>query len=220
MLELIERICSAVCHTLPDRTFRFGGEALPLCARCTGVYVGFLLTMIGLACTRLRRRSVVSGGLLAFNIALIVLFAVCGFAGQYDALALSEYSRLLLGLSFGFAVAVFAFPLTRGWLLRMDCRPWERGDRLRFLGLFAGLIAVSLAIRSGWGFLFWPVSLLGVAGLVGSHFLADVLVLSWLLAPLRRRPAGMSAAVGLLAAVMCAGEFWFYAAWRQWWNVL
>jgi len=147
MVEFIERICSSVCHTLPDRTFCFGGKALPLCARCTGVYVGFLLTTIGFACTRLRRCGVVRGGLLAFNIALIVLFAVCGFAGLYGALALSEYPRLLLGLSFGFAIAVFAFPLTRWWLLGMDCDLWDRKDDLRLLALLHPTLADQLVDR-------------------------------------------------------------------------
>ncbi|NOZ21017.1 MAG: DUF2085 domain-containing protein [Planctomycetes bacterium] len=219
MLEVIERICSSVCHTLPDRTFWFGGAALPLCARCTGVYVGFLLTMAGFACTRLRRCTVVSGKLLALNILLIVLFGACGFAGLYGALALSEYPRLLLGLSFGFAIATFAFPLTRGWLLGMECRSWDGKDRLRFLCLLAGLLPVSLAIQSGWAFLFWPVSLLAVVGLIGSHFLADILILSWLFKP-RRRSIAWGAAVPALAAIMCTGEFFFYAAWRHWWNVL
>ncbi|MEW6357705.1 MAG: DUF2085 domain-containing protein [Planctomycetota bacterium] len=220
MLELIERICSAVCHALPDRTFRFGGEPLPLCARCAGVYVGFLLTMIGFACTRLRRCTVVPGTLLVVNILLIVLFGVCGFAALYEAMVLPNDCRLLLGLSFGFAVAVFAFPLTRGWLLGMECRPWDQRDRLCFVALIVGLLAVSLAVSRGPGFLFWPVSLLGIAGLVGSHFLADVLILSWLLRPRRGGSAALRASIAALAAVMCAGEFLFYAAWRQWWDVL
>jgi uncharacterized membrane protein len=30
---------SVVCHQLPDRSFLLGGRPLPVCARCTGLYL-------------------------------------------------------------------------------------------------------------------------------------------------------------------------------------
>lgn len=31
------------CHRLPERSFFFKGKQFPLCARCTGIYIGFLI---------------------------------------------------------------------------------------------------------------------------------------------------------------------------------
>ncbi|KUF34349.1 MULTISPECIES: DUF2085 domain-containing protein [Lysinibacillus] len=34
------------CHQRPDRSFHYKGRKLPLCARCTGMAVGYLLSII------------------------------------------------------------------------------------------------------------------------------------------------------------------------------
>ncbi|GGE68582.1 putative membrane protein [Pedobacter psychrotolerans] len=31
------------CHRLPERSFFFKGKQFPLCARCTGIYVGYAI---------------------------------------------------------------------------------------------------------------------------------------------------------------------------------
>ena len=36
----VYEIGSLVCHQLPNRSFYFWGSQLPVCARCTGLYVG------------------------------------------------------------------------------------------------------------------------------------------------------------------------------------
>lgn len=42
-----------VCHQIPDRSFHVGGVPLPVCARCTGIYFGFLLGCVPFAASRL-----------------------------------------------------------------------------------------------------------------------------------------------------------------------
>lgn len=38
-----------MCHQIPERSFFIKGKQLPLCARCTGIFVGYILGII-LAC--------------------------------------------------------------------------------------------------------------------------------------------------------------------------
>ena len=35
------------CHQLPERSFYWHGYQFPVCARCTGVYIGELLALFG-----------------------------------------------------------------------------------------------------------------------------------------------------------------------------
>lgn len=32
-----------LCHQLPERSFFFHGRQFPICARCTGIFIGYLL---------------------------------------------------------------------------------------------------------------------------------------------------------------------------------
>lgn len=40
---------SFMCHQRPDRSFHFRGKQFPLCARCTGILIGYFVGII-LAC--------------------------------------------------------------------------------------------------------------------------------------------------------------------------
>lgn len=37
---------SLVCHQLPERSFHIGAAQLPVCARCLGIYAGFLACVL------------------------------------------------------------------------------------------------------------------------------------------------------------------------------
>jgi uncharacterized membrane protein len=50
-------IGAIVCHQIPDRSFHVWGRQLPVCARCTGIYVATALAAIGLMWTRGPGRS-------------------------------------------------------------------------------------------------------------------------------------------------------------------
>ena len=39
---------AVVCHQKAERSFSLAGQPLPVCARCTGIYVGAALTVLAL----------------------------------------------------------------------------------------------------------------------------------------------------------------------------
>ena len=48
---------SAVCHQRPERSFHLWSAQMPVCARCTGIYIGAALAAI-VAAARSRQRSI------------------------------------------------------------------------------------------------------------------------------------------------------------------
>jgi uncharacterized membrane protein len=43
---LIRYFFSSICHQMPERSFHLCGHHLAVCARCTGIYGGFVLGMV------------------------------------------------------------------------------------------------------------------------------------------------------------------------------
>ena len=43
LLELLHWLGYGVCHQIPERTIHLAGQALPLCARCSGIYLGAVI---------------------------------------------------------------------------------------------------------------------------------------------------------------------------------
>jgi len=43
MAGLIRLFYAPLCHQIPERSFQLWGDYLPVCARCTGIYLGFFI---------------------------------------------------------------------------------------------------------------------------------------------------------------------------------
>ena len=91
-----------VCHQLPARSFHLWGVQLPVCARCTGVYVGAAATAIAL--TLGRRRVQTDRARLVFVLAVLPTAATLVFEWT-TGVTPSNWIRAIAGLPLGAAVA-------------------------------------------------------------------------------------------------------------------
>jgi uncharacterized membrane protein len=90
-----------VCHQLPARSFHLWMVALPVCARCTGIYAGAAATAIVLRGARVRRQ---------LNPRVVLLLALVPTAAtlvfEWTAgVTPSNWIRALAGVPLGAAVA-------------------------------------------------------------------------------------------------------------------
>jgi uncharacterized membrane protein len=108
LLSLLVRVYGRVCHQIGDRSFHIAGHPLAVCARCFGVYVGYMAGLIvypftrSLAQTELPPRS----WLIAALVPVVVDFAG-GFLGIFEN---TPASRALTGLIAGTAGAFYTLP--------------------------------------------------------------------------------------------------------------
>lgn len=175
-----------VCALRPGHSFFAGGVQLPLESRMTGIYGGFMLTLIVLlAFRRLGARR--PGGKLVIGI-LALFFTSMAFDGINSTLAElglphvytpTNLLRLLTGLLSGIAIAPFLV-----WLLGIVAVPrtdapqravvrsfWELAALLTLNAGFAALVV------DGRAAFYYPIALISVLGVVGVPAIVALLVI-------------------------------------------
>ncbi|HMB82258.1 MAG TPA: DUF2085 domain-containing protein [Vicinamibacterales bacterium] len=99
----------AVCHQLPARSYYLWGAQMPVCARCTGIYFGALLGIVGARAFQVsRRRSAKSLALHRTRIALALAVAPTLITLVYEwttGVTPSHAIRAAAGIPIGAAVA-------------------------------------------------------------------------------------------------------------------
>jgi uncharacterized membrane protein len=99
---------AAVCHQQPERSLHWRGLPLAVCARCTGLYAGFVL---GAAVYPLVRRVAVDSLPPRRWLWLAALPLAIDFTGgALGVFANTQFSRLLTGAVAGAAAAFYLLP--------------------------------------------------------------------------------------------------------------
>ena len=95
---------SPLCHQRPDRSYFIEGHKLGVCSRCTGIYFGFVLTLLAYPLVRSLRTTTTPARKWLFLAALpLAIDFSLTFFGIWQN---THTSRLLTGLLLG-SVAVF-----------------------------------------------------------------------------------------------------------------
>jgi uncharacterized membrane protein len=169
-MDVLQTFFSLFCAQTPERTFWIGGEALPVCQRCLGVYCGLLFGAATLPAA-FRRVAVAPGrpglALIAGAIAAMVVMA----SHLVDP---GPLSRFVGGYAFGAALAWLAVPVVKS---RGFAHPSRRASGRETLALIArngAAVALLVLIVDRGGAAFYPavctIALLG--WLVGFSLLA------------------------------------------------
>lgn len=174
LLGKADHIGYAVCHQIPVRSYFFGDHQLPLCARCSGQYLGALFGLILLFI--LGRGK--AGALPPTSIVLLLL----GFLAVWALDGLNSYLtffpglphlyeprnilRVATGAMQGVALIALVWPFYNAGM-------WSRPDpersirNWREVGLLVLIVAAIVAlVNSELQRLLYPLALLSVAGTV------------------------------------------------------
>lgn len=173
LIERLRALDGGICAQLPGHSFFPGGEQLPLCARNTGIYLGFATTFLFLAATGRLRASRLPGlpVLGALGLAILLL-AVDGFNSLFRDLSLPHLYqpinglRLITGLGAGMAMAAVIIPVASGLIWKSD-DPRTSFGSLGELALMLPLLTVDFFIViSVAPISLYPVAIISSLGLV------------------------------------------------------
>lgn len=174
ILGKADAIGYAVCHRIPRRSFHVHDRPLPLCARCTGIFLGTLLGLGTLAAAGRARADRLPP--LRVIVILLLFGAAYALDGLNSYLSLFEayqpvYAphntlRLLTGMGFGLALIVIMIPVFGMMIWRVP----SGQPPLRGLRELAGLVGVGLVacgmVLSGQPALLFVAGLASAAGVV------------------------------------------------------
>jgi uncharacterized membrane protein len=164
----------AICHRITERSFSLDGRQMPLCARCTGTFLG---AIVGLGAMLLYRRRWAAGLPPVPVLGVLVTFvALWGFDGLNSYLTFfpgaphlyepQNWLRLTTGLLNGLALVTLVFPIFNFSIWREPSKErvfrnlWEVLAVLPVLGLLV------LVIQGQVEFLLYPLALLSSLGVV------------------------------------------------------
>lgn len=112
------------CHQLPERSFYWHGYQFPVCARCTGVYIGELLALFG---------HFVIGSFWRLDVLFcLVMLLDCSisensFFHKHKALGYRSPLRIWTD-RFGIVAAGYCLPsdCIVGLTFSLECSPWHK----------------------------------------------------------------------------------------------
>lgn len=205
LLGKADAVGYAVCHRIDVRSFHLGERQLPLCARCTGMYLG---AAVGLVYQYVRSRrggafpprrvwAVLALFLVAFGVDGLnsYLHLIPGAPGAYEP---QNWLRLLTGTGMGIALAVLLYPSFN----QTAWRNWQNEPAVRGLGELGILVLFGLVIDALvlWEnpLVLYPLALISSATVL--VLLTMVYTLVWLMI-LRRENASLSFRQMLLPVV-------------------
>jgi uncharacterized membrane protein len=174
LLTKTDMVGYAVCHRIESHSFVIAGRQLPLCARCSGTFVGALTGFLGQAVVLRRRRAAEFPPTLVIVIlaSFMLLWAVDGL-NSYMALINGphlyepqNWLRLSTGALNGLTMSALVYPVLNFTLWRRSASEPAIRD-LRDLGVLllleAGVVGLVL---TRWSFLLYPLALLSASGVL------------------------------------------------------
>ncbi len=175
LLDKLDVAGSAICGRIPDHSFHMAGRQLPVCARCTGTFIGTLLGFGGVLALRKRKTARMPPaavvGLLVGFIFLMILDGVNSYASilLHRPLLYQPHNllRLATGTLHGLALSIIVFPIFNFTLWKVpDDWPALSGFRELGLVLLVLVLPTVTLIQSELGVLLYPAAILSIVGVL------------------------------------------------------
>lgn len=202
-----------------------GPYTMPLCARNTGIYAGFLATLLYLIVLGRKRAAQFP----KLPITLVLAFAILAMGvdglnsmaldiGGYNLYPPQNTLRIASGLGMGIAIGTFMLAIFN-LSLRYDARRDERviGSWAELAGAFVVAFGLYALLLNSPVWLYYPLAIFSVIGIVGVLFMSNVFVVAMISGlenrVLQLRQLSRPATIGI---ALTAAELALLAGLRMW----
>lgn len=165
----------AVCHQIDLRSFHIGDRAMPLCARCSGMYLGAVLSLVFLSILSPKHAGTPSRLIMFFLGTLVLLFVLDGinsylnlpfFTSAPSLYEPNNITRLLTGTGMGIVLAVILYPAFNQTIW-MDWKPKRIfANTWSFILLLFLAVLIDLIVLTENPVFLYPLALVSVLGVI------------------------------------------------------
>jgi len=163
-----------ICHQLPERSFFLDGHQLPLCARCTGTFLGAIVGLVAMLLLGRRRASrLPPAPVLIILVFFIGFWAFDGlnsymtfFPGAPNLYEPQNWLRLTTGMLNGLALIVIVFPIFNFTLWRDTTRDSVIKNVWELLAILPVVAVLVWIIQAEISYLLYPLAILSSLGVL------------------------------------------------------
>ena len=174
-----------ICHQIPARSFHILGQQLPLCARCTGTYLGVAIGFAALALLRRWRASeMLPTGMVVLMVAFIGIMGIDGlnsyfslFKGLPTLYTPHNWLRAATGSLNGIALSMIVWPVFNFTLWRRPSPDRPLKNLWELLAIVAATGVAVAIVQSEPGWLLYPVALLSAGGVLWMLTLVNTMII-------------------------------------------
>ena len=184
-LEKANLIGYSICHQIPERSFYMSGYRLPLCARCTGTYLGVAISFLWFAVLRRwRAGEMLPNWMIVVMVAFVGLMGIDGLNsylslwGNLPTLYTPQnWLRATTGSLNGIALSMIVWPIFNLtlWKNPSTTRPLKTAWELLGIVVIAGAVIGVVQSEPDW--LLYPVALISTAGILWMLSIVNTMIL-------------------------------------------
>ncbi|MBN1313980.1 MAG: DUF2085 domain-containing protein [Anaerolineales bacterium] len=169
-----DMVAYAICHRIPSHSLAFNQRALPLCARCSGTFMG---SMVAIGFFIVKRRKNVDLPPIPILITLIGFTMLMGIDGLNSYITLlpvgspiyqpNNTLRLITGTLHGLMMGSILYPVAMGtfWRDYQNSKPAIRNFKELGMMVLVALLIIAL-VQTKWTIILQIVALVSTAGVV------------------------------------------------------
>jgi uncharacterized membrane protein len=165
--SLLTFLGSSLCHQLAERSYALDGFQMPLCARCLGLHVGFLISAVVIWLQKSRSPSGLPDTRSLVILGSMMVPAVADVALSYFGVIGSDNTRrAVTGVLFGTCLAFLVLPFVRSLVdgLPTVGRSMTRPRDWATLLIVAIAACAMVASAESSEVLFYPLAFAGIVG--------------------------------------------------------